>query len=65
MTDLRSIVEALSKELPSRTSFAFINTRVILRTGVDLHRLDQPVEAARLDMVKRLLREMGFLGALD
>ena len=61
MSDLRHLKEALSKEVGSTTAFAFINTRLILRTGVDLQRDDQDVNPERLAMVWQELRAMGLL----
>lgn len=58
---LSALKTALFAELPSDTAFRFVNTRIILRTGVDLQREDEPLSADRLSMVRKELQEMGFL----
>jgi hypothetical protein len=62
MPDLRELTLRLRKELKTDAEFSFINTRVILRTGVDLTRLDK----ARGDAgrVLQVLQEMGYLGGV-
>jgi len=63
---LRALKQALVAELSSDTAFRFINTRVILRTGVDLQRAgDDELSAERLSLVRKELQEMGFLRGLD
>jgi hypothetical protein len=62
---LAALKTALFAELPSDTAFRFINTRIILRTGVDLQREDNQVSDERLSMVRRELQEMGFLRSYD
>ena len=59
---LRALKQALSAELGSDTSFRFINTRLILRTGIDLQRVgDDELTPERLSTVRKELQEMGFL----
>ena len=43
--------------------FAFINTRVVLRTGVNLRQVhpSQEDDEGLLERVKQVLREMGYL----
>lgn len=59
---LLSLKQALLQELQSDVSFRFVNTRLILRTGVDLLRTDgAALSDARLAQVKHELRAMGCL----
>jgi len=62
MPDLKELSLRLRKELKTDAEFSFINTRVILRTGVDLTQLDK----ARGDAgrVLQVLQEMGYLGGV-
>jgi hypothetical protein len=63
---LLAIKQALSKELSSETAFVFINTRLILRTGVDLRQDgNAQIEPARLIRVIRELQDMGYLNGVD
>lgn len=59
--NLDAIKQALSAELNSDTAVRFINTRLILRTGVDLHRADLSLSDELLARVKQELQAMGFL----
>ena len=62
---LVAIKEALREELSADSAFSFINTRLILRTGVDLNRADlTQVSPDRLARVKKELLEMGYLKGL-
>ena len=58
---LSTIRDSLSKELRNESEFSFVNTRLILRTGIDLRRYDE-VSAERLENAVRVLRDMGYLG---
>jgi hypothetical protein len=63
--NLLAVREALSKELGCDAAFLFINTRLILRTGVDLTQVDgKAVEPARMADVMRALRDMGYLNGV-
>lgn len=56
--ELKSLVVA---EIRNDASFAFINTRLILRTGVNLNQLNAEIEPARLERALLELRAMGVL----
>lgn len=63
MVDLHEIARRLRAELKTDAEFSFLNTRVILRTGVDLLRIDERRNNAdRSQRVLQVLHEMGFLG---
>ena len=53
--------DALAKEVASETEFRFVNTRVILRTGVNLQAADGPVDSNKLQRIESMLRAMGYL----
>ena len=62
MTSLLAVRRALSEELKSDSKFLFINTRLILRTGIDLSRVEESAsEPERVALVTQALREMGYL----
>lgn len=48
-------------EVGNEASFSFINTRLILRTGVNLNHPDRELEPQRFDRAVLELRAMGFL----
>ncbi|HZS40396.1 MAG TPA: hypothetical protein VFF06_26370 [Polyangia bacterium] len=48
-------------EVGNEASFAFINTRLILRTGVNLNQLDTQIEPGRFERALLELRAMGYL----
>ena len=59
---LLDIKQALMEELGGSGKFSFINTRLILRTGVDLNKAqDLQLTPERLTRVRKELQEMGFL----
>jgi hypothetical protein len=65
MPDLRELALRLRKELKTDAEFSFINTRIILRTGVDLTKLGEArADAGRAAKVLQILQEMGYLGGV-
>jgi hypothetical protein len=58
ISELKRLVIA---ELRSEASFSFVNTRLILRTGINLNHPDRELDSARFDRVLLELRAMGFL----
>jgi len=48
-------------DIGNEASFSFINTRLILRTGVNLNQPDRELEPTRLERALLELRAMGFL----
>lgn len=59
--DLFVIKQALLDTLGNDTQFLFLNTRLILRTGVDLARVSAPgPDSPRASDVLRVLAEMGY-----
>ena len=56
--DLKRLILA---EIRNEASFAFINTRLILRTGVNLNHPDRELAPERFDRAVLELRAMGFL----
>ena len=58
---LPALRDALSREVASETEFRFVNTRVILRTGVNLQSSDAPVDSKKLQSIESMLRLMGYL----
>jgi hypothetical protein len=56
--DLKRLVMA---EIANSASFSFINTRLILRTGVNLNDVDGDIEPRRLERAILELRAMGYL----
>jgi hypothetical protein len=56
--ELKRLVQS---EVGNEASFAFINTRLILRTGVNLNHPDGVVEPGRFERAVLELRAMGYL----
>jgi hypothetical protein len=56
--ELKQLVLA---EVKSEAALSFVNTRLILRTGVNLNDGHEPIEPQRLEAVIRELRAMGCL----
>ena len=60
-SDLWTIKKALQAKLEGEAQFAFINARLILRAGIDLGKVDGPLESPETaSKVCTLLQEMGF-----
>jgi hypothetical protein len=53
--------QLLLAEIHSEAALAFINTRLILRTGVNLNDGDFALEPHRLEAALREIRAMGYL----
>jgi len=51
----------LVAEIHNEAAFAFVNTSLILRTGVNLNQVDGEIDPRRLEDVMREIRAMGFL----
>jgi hypothetical protein len=60
--DLR---RALFSEVGSEAAFAFVNTRLILRTGVNLKEKQGTIAPDNLEHMLREIRAMGFLKGKD
>ncbi len=68
MTSLREIFAALRASLNDEALLSLLNTRLILRTGVDLREIDprQDSDPATLKKVADALAKLGFpVEALD
>jgi hypothetical protein len=52
-------------EVQNEASFSFINTRLILRTGINLNQPDGKLSPDRLATAMREIHAMGFLKELD
>lgn len=62
MKDLAALRRELISELPNEMAFSFINTRLILRTGVDLSKAEGgPGTDDQFDRVASALKDMGYL----
>ena len=63
--ELSAITAALQQRIPDPGAFAFVNTRLVLRTGVNLNaiRPEDNGDKVRVQRVLTALRDMGF--ALD
>lgn len=60
MDDLYELKLWLLERLESPTQFTFVNTRLILRTGVDLAKVEEPTLDPRAAEVVNALGSMGF-----
>lgn len=59
--DLFAIKQALISKLSSDSQFSFLNTRIILRTGVDLSCVQTPGSSSpRAQLVLTTLKELGY-----
>ncbi len=57
--NLKDVREALLQELGDSATISFINTRLILATGVDLYQEEEP-ETGQMERLLVALREMGY-----
>ncbi len=65
-SDLHAIKRALQAKFASDTLFSFLNTRLILRTGVDLTKVTRSVrDPVAAQKVLTVLKEMGYDLAFD
>jgi hypothetical protein len=58
---LIELKQLLLAEVHSEAAFAFINTRIILRTGISLNEWHRELDPGRMQEVLRELRAMGLL----
>ncbi len=61
ISNLQAVRSALRERLANDTLFSFLSARIVLRTGVDLSRVNETLESPeRLRKVLSVLKEMGY-----